>query len=64
MAVNNESDYNITKSYKTGKESIPRHIKEIKRRLKDFGFIGYVDYLDKKLVNVWCVMVVIFLILH
>ena len=50
----NESDYNITKSYKTGKESIPRHIKEIKRRLKDFGFIGYVDYLDKKLVNVWC----------
>ncbi len=46
-------DYLITQSYKTGKESIPRHIKEIKRRIGDYGILGYTDYLTKKAVNAW-----------
>lgn len=49
----NYDDYQITESYKTGKGSIPRHISEIKKRLKAYGFFGYIDYLDKKAVNIW-----------
>lgn len=46
-------DYLITQSYDTGKESIPRHIKEIKRRIHGYGLIGYANYLTNKAVNAW-----------
>ncbi|HIT10895.1 MAG TPA: hypothetical protein IAC24_04795 [Candidatus Onthousia faecigallinarum] len=49
----NLNDYNITQSYEKGEDSIPRHKKEIIKRLKEYGFFGYLDYLTKKAVNAW-----------
>ena len=49
----NLKDYEITQSYKTGKDSVPRHFEEIDKRLKNYGFFGYMDYLTKKAVNAW-----------
>ena len=49
----NIKDYEITQSYKNGKESVPRHFEEISKRLQKYGVIGYINYLTKKSVNAW-----------
>lgn len=49
----NGKDYDITQSYKTGEDSKKRHKKEIVDRIKKFGLIGYIDFLNRKNVNIW-----------
>lgn len=49
----NIKDYEITKSYKTGKEAQKRNIEEYKKRVSKMGFIGYTEYLTRKNVNIW-----------
>ena len=49
----NGDDYEKTESFKTGRDSMKYHIKEIKRRINKWGFIGYANYLTNKAVNAW-----------
>ena len=46
-------DYLFSESFKTGEEAKKANIKEIKRRIGKYGFIGYTNYLTNKAVNCW-----------
>lgn len=41
-------DYEYTLSFETKEERISANIKEVKRRLKNFGVVGYLEFLDNK----------------
>lgn len=41
-------DYEYTLSFETKDEKVTANIEEVKRRLKDFGVVGYIKFLDKK----------------
>lgn len=49
----NEEDYKLTKSKESRNEAIRFNIKEYIKRAKNYGLIGYFDYLAKKSVNTW-----------
>lgn len=49
----NYKDFERTLFYKTSEESKQYNIEEYKRRVKEYGFVGYFEYLTKKAVNAW-----------
>ena len=49
----NYQDVEKTLFYKTSKESKKFNIEEYKRRVKEYGTLGYIEYLTKKAVNAW-----------
>lgn len=49
----NYKDLEKTLFYKTSEESKEYNLEEYVRRVKEYGFIGYIDYLTKKAVNAW-----------
>jgi hypothetical protein len=54
MGGYNDNDYNvITHPIRTKKERKEINIIEIKKRLSDFGPIGYIDFLVKKAIITW-----------
>lgn len=49
----NYKDFERTLFYKTSEESKKYNIEEYKHRVKEYGFLGYIEYLTKKAVNAW-----------
>lgn len=46
-------DYDLSRSFATGKDAIKFNLKEYTRRVKKLGLIGYSEFLIRKGVNVW-----------
>ncbi len=46
-------DYIFSESFENNSEAKKANIKEIKRRIKSYGIIGYLNYLSKKAVICW-----------
>ena len=49
----NYKDVETTLFFKTSAESKKYNLEEYVRRVKEYGFIGYLDYLTRKAVNAW-----------
>ncbi len=49
----NLRDYDLTRNFDTGKDAIKFNISEYIRRVKLYGFNGYIEYLSRKTVNAW-----------
>lgn len=49
----NVKDYEKTLSFKSGKKAQKFNIEEYKKRVGKLGFIGYIEFLTKKNVNIW-----------
>ncbi len=46
-------DYDLSRSFPTGKDAIKFNLKEYTRRVKKLGIIGYNEFLLRKSVNIW-----------